>query len=53
MVATEAKYHRPCLVKLYDKYRDIKRQKLFDEYQDEFAQGMYTLLFLLPRGCFR
>ena len=46
----EAKYHQLCLVKLYSKYRDFKRRKFVDEYQDEFAQSMYTLLFLLSGG---
>ena len=50
MAATEAKYHQPCLGKLYNKYRDFRRQKFIDEYQCEFAQGMYTLLFLLLGG---
>ena len=35
MVATEAKYHPPCLLKLYN-----KRWKFVDDYQDDFAQGM-------------
>ena len=39
MVATEAKYHRSCLIDLYNKYRDFKRRKFTDEYQDEFAKG--------------
>ena len=47
MVNTDAKYCRPCLVKLNNKYRDFKRRKLDSEYQGEFAQGMYTLLFTL------
>ena len=38
MVAAEAEYHQICLVKLYNKYRDFKRRKFVDEYQDEFAQ---------------
>ena len=36
------------LVKLYNKYRDFKRWKFVDDYQDEFAQGMCTLMYLLP-----
>ena len=40
MVATEAKYHRPCLLKLYNKYRDFKWRKFVDDYQNDFAQGM-------------
>ena len=47
MVATETKYHRPCLVKLYSKHRDFKRQKFVD-CQDEFVQGMCTSLYLFP-----
>lgn len=49
MVATEAKYDQPSPVKLYNKYRDCKRQKFVNELpRYKFAQGIYTFLFLLP-----
>ena len=48
MAAAEAKYHRPCPVKLYHKYRDFKRHMFVNEYQYEFAQGMTLYSFYSP-----
>ena len=40
MVATEAKYHRTCLLKLYNKYRDFNKEKFESHYKEEFVLGL-------------
>ena len=41
MVATEAKYHSKCLVKLYNRYRNHNEKKSADTAKIEFIQGNF------------
>ena len=40
MVATEAKYHRQCLLKLYNNYRNFNKDKYTNKYEEEFVVGL-------------
>ena len=40
MVATEAKYHRNCSLKLYNNYRNLNKEKFTNQYKEEFIVGL-------------